>query len=151
MCVGKLSKTHCFLLPICSMACSHHIYSPDYIYNINFSISRVLKAQRGSWDIHSPSLNLSLKWECVVHATPRPLYPRETAPVPFKGGWGGRQDQSRWVWWREYLFAHRGSSPEPSSRQRSCYTANDIPARLYLRFYLKSLVYDNLPHITEYK
>jgi len=77
------------LLPACDFFCgllTSQIYSPDYIYKINFSISRIMKAQRGCWDIH-PSLNLSLKWECVVDATPRPLYPREGAPVPFKRGW----------------------------------------------------------------
>jgi len=32
MCMGKLFKTHCFLLPICSMACSHSKFIRQIIF-----------------------------------------------------------------------------------------------------------------------
>jgi hypothetical protein len=60
MCMGNFSKTHCFLLAICSMASSYprfirqiifmlisKIYSPDYIYKVNLSISHIMKAHKG--------------------------------------------------------------------------------------------------------
>jgi hypothetical protein len=49
---------------------------------IKFILERATKAQRRSRGIALRFLNLGARWEWVVNATPRPLYPRERYPVP---------------------------------------------------------------------
>lgn len=128
MCMGKLSKTHRFLLAICSMAYSHPRFIRQMIFAIQISLYRVSWRHRGGAEIYIHQIWVSALNE-NAWSTPRP-----GRSIPLKEPrLGGRQGLSRWVWWTENLFAQRGSNPEPPSRQHSYYTSNDIPARLYLR------------------
>jgi hypothetical protein len=49
---------------------------------VKFILVQAMKAQRGSRGRALISFNLGARWECVVNATPGPLYPRERDPVP---------------------------------------------------------------------
>jgi len=45
-----------------------------------------MQAQRGIGDIAPLILNFGARWEWVGKATPRPIYPRDRAPVPIVQG-----------------------------------------------------------------
>jgi len=52
---------------------------------VKLTLEQATKAQRGSRGI--ALCNLGTRWEWVVNATPRPLYPRERPGTHCTGGW----------------------------------------------------------------
>jgi len=84
----------------------------------------------GVWDLqrYSPTLSLTLgiRWELLVKATPRPLYPWETESLPLaqEAGWAAGP-----VWMvTEYIF-HRDSFRDRLARSiASLYSDYVIPA-----------------------
>jgi hypothetical protein len=53
-----------------------------YKSSSKYALQQAVKAQRGSTGIALYCFfNLGARWEWVVSATPRPLYPRERDPV----------------------------------------------------------------------
>jgi len=56
---------------------------------VKFTVEKVTKAQRGV-EVQLCSLfNFGARWEWVVNAKPRPLYPRERPGTHCVGGWVG--------------------------------------------------------------
>jgi len=76
MCMGKLSKTHCFLLPICSMACSYPRFIRQIIFIRCISLYHVSWRPRGGAEIYIHQVWISAlnrsAWSTPSHATPRP-------------------------------------------------------------------------------
>ena len=65
----------------------------EYPYK-KFTLEQAKEAQRGLEVLLYTFFNLGARWGWVVHATPRPLYPRERDPVPNGRRLGRRQGRS---------------------------------------------------------
>ena len=58
-----------------------------------------------------PILNLRARREWMVNVMPRPLYPRERAPVLITGGWVGTRAGLDGSGEEKIPWPHRGSNP----------------------------------------
>ena len=56
---------------------------------VKFALEQATKTENGSRGVALLFFNLCARWEWVVNATPRPLYPRERPGTRCVGGWVG--------------------------------------------------------------
>ena len=85
----------------------------DVKIKVEFTLEQATKAQKFCRGLAYSFFYFGARWEWVVNATPRPLYPRERPGTHCTGGWMGL---TRLVLLgAENLAPYRDSIPGPSS------------------------------------